>query len=208
MYIRNLRKPSPNKNVFKFASAKAGKTIMCEGSIELDACFHHEYNESVRMFDSQPQGFFYQYDGKNLPYTPDSIVHYIDGRIQLHKYKPLIKTFDPIFKAKFFAKQQAAQSLGMELILVTDEQIRVNPILNNLKLLHRYSGAYTVSDTQRKLLSWVQASGKCRLTEIAHEYALPIGELRSHIFSLLNKGLLKADVVRNDFTLNPSVWCI
>ncbi len=207
MYIRNLRKPSPNKNVFKFASAKVGKTIMCESSLEFDACFYHEYNESVRTFDSQPEGFYYQFEGKDLPYTPDTIVQYIDGRIQLHEYKPLSKTFDPIFKAKFYAKRQAAQLLGMELILVTDEQIRVNPVLNNLKLLHRYSGAYTVCDTQRELLSRIRASGKCRLTDIADENVLTMGEVRSYIFSLLNKGLLKSDVVTDDFTLNPSVWC-
>lgn len=207
MYIRNLRKPSPNKNVYKFASEKVGKTIMCESSLEFDACFHHEYNESVRTFDSQPEGFYYQYEGKDLPYTPDAIVHYTDGRIQFHEYKPLSKTFDPIFKAKFYAKQKAAQLLGMELILVTDEQIRVNPVLNNLKLLHRYSGAYTVCDTQRELLSRLQASGKCRLTDIADENALTMGEVRSYIFSLLNKGLLKSDVVTDDFTLNPFVWC-
>ncbi|MEL4474313.1 TnsA endonuclease N-terminal domain-containing protein [Shewanella algae] len=184
-----------------------GKTIMCESSLEFDACFHHEYNESVRTFDSQPEGFYYQYEGKDLPYTPDTIVQYIDRRIQFHEYKPLSKTFDPIFKAKFYAKRQAAQLLGMELILVTDEQIRVNPVLNNLKLLHRYSGAYTVCDTQRELLSRIRASGKCRLTDIADENVLTMGEVRSYIFSLLNKGLLKSDVVTDDFTLNPSVWC-
>lgn len=37
MYIRNLRKLSPNKNVFKFASAKASETIMCESTLEFDA---------------------------------------------------------------------------------------------------------------------------------------------------------------------------
>ena len=39
MYIRNLRKPSPNKNVFKFASAKVSNVIMCESTLEFDACF-------------------------------------------------------------------------------------------------------------------------------------------------------------------------
>ena len=37
MYIRNLRKPSPNKNVFKFASAKINNVIMCESTLEFNA---------------------------------------------------------------------------------------------------------------------------------------------------------------------------
>ncbi len=57
MYIRNLRKPSPNKNVFKFASAKVSETIMCESTLEFDACFHHEYNETIATFGSQPKKY-------------------------------------------------------------------------------------------------------------------------------------------------------
>ena len=47
MYIRNLRKPSPNKNVFKFASTKISDVIMCESTLEFDACFHHEYKDET-----------------------------------------------------------------------------------------------------------------------------------------------------------------
>jgi hypothetical protein len=88
MYIRNLRKPAPNKNVFKFASAKVGEAIMCESSLEFDACFHHEYNENVKCFRSQPEGFYYSFEGKKLPYTPDAIIYNNDGSVILHEYKP------------------------------------------------------------------------------------------------------------------------
>ncbi|QLE83954.1 hypothetical protein FLM48_01930 [Shewanella sp. Scap07] len=54
MYIRNLRKPSPNKNVFKFASAKVSETIMCESTLEFDACFHHEYKPCCSIGLSDP----------------------------------------------------------------------------------------------------------------------------------------------------------
>ncbi|MCL1092803.1 TnsA endonuclease N-terminal domain-containing protein [Shewanella kaireitica] len=207
MYIRNLRKPSPNKNVFKFASAKVSETIMCESTLEFDACFHHEYNETIETFGSQPKGFYYCFEGKRLPYTPDALLHYIDGTTKFHEYKPYSKTFDPIFKAKFVAKKEAAQALGTELILVTDKQIRVNPILNNLKLLHRYSGIYVVSDIQRELLQLIQNSGKIQLDDVADEYALSVGETRSFLYSLINKGLLEADLSQDDLTCNPSVWC-
>ncbi|NRD72151.1 TnsA endonuclease N-terminal domain-containing protein [Shewanella sp. VB17] len=207
MYIRSLRKPSPNKNIFKFASAKVGETIMCESSLEFDACFHHEYNDTITSFGSQPEGFHYNFEGKQLPYTPDVILHYIDGMTKFHEYKPYSKTFDPAFKAKFVAKKQAAQVLGIELILVTEKQIRINPILNNLKLLHRYSGVYGVSDIQRELLQLIKKSGKILLEDVAGEYALTMGEARSFLYSLINKGLLKADLAQDDLTSNPTVWC-
>ena len=208
MYIRSLRKPSPNKNVFKFASAKVSETIMCESSLEFDACFHNEYNDFIEVFGSQPEGFYYDFEGKRLPYTPDVIVHFIDGTVKFHEYKPYSKTFDPIFRAKFVAKKEAAQSLGADLILVTERQIRVNPILNNLKILHRYSGIYGLNTIQIELLKLIKRTGKISVNDVAITQSLSLGEARSYLYSLIHKGLIKTNLNQDDLTCNPSVWCI
>ncbi|MBW0298743.1 hypothetical protein B4P00_21475 [Shewanella xiamenensis] len=208
MYIRSLRKPSPNKNVFKFASAKVSETIMCESSLEFDACFHHEYNDCIEMFGSQPEGFYYYFEGKRLPYTPDSIVHFIDGTVKFHEYKPYSKTFDPTFRAKFVAKKAAAQSLGADLILITERQIRVNPILNNLKILHRYSGVYGLNEIQIELLKLIKKTGKISVNDVAAKQSLTLGETRSHLYSLIHKGLIKVNLKQDDLDCNPAVWCI
>ncbi|MCU8083821.1 TnsA endonuclease N-terminal domain-containing protein [Shewanella sp. SM23] len=207
MYIRSLRKPSPNKNVFKFASAKVSETIMCESSLEFDACFHHEYNDCIEVFGSQPEGFYYDFEGKKLPYTPDAIIHFIDGTVKFHEYKPYSKTFDPIFRAKFVAKKAAAQSLGADLILVTERQIRVNPILNNLKMLHRYSGEYDLSIIQTELLKLIRNKGEISVSDVAIKMALPLGEARAYLYSLIHKGLIKTNLNQEDLTCNPLVWC-
>ncbi|MBB1476855.1 hypothetical protein H5164_14630 [Shewanella sp. SG41-3] len=208
MYIRSLRKPSPNKNVFKFASAKVSETIMCESSLEFDACFHHEYNDCIDVFGSQPEGFYYDFEGKRLPYTPDAIVHFIDGTVKFHEYKPYSKTFDPIFRSKFVAKKAAAQTLGADLILVTERQIRVNPILNNLKILHRYSGIYGLNTIQIELLKLIKRTGKISVNDVAIKQSLSLGEARSYLYSLIHKGLIKTNLNQDDLTCNPSVWCI
>lgn len=179
---------------------------MCEGSIEFDACFHHEFNHSVESFSSQPQGFYYEFDGKRLPYTPDTLIRYVDGRLVFHEYKPFRKTLDPIFIARFVEKQATSRSLGIELILVTEKQVRVNPVLNNLKLLHRYSGPHEINNFQRTLLRGFQSTGPIRLNQIAEEHRLPLGETRALVITLISKGLLAADLDREDLTLNPLVW--
>jgi len=207
MYIRNLRKPSPNKNIFKFASVKVNEAIMCESSIEFDACFHHEYNDEIKCFGTQPEGFYYHFEGKRLPYTPDTLIQYSNGTSVFHEYKPLSKTSSPLFRAKFLAKKQASRDLGRELILVTDKQIRVNPILNNLKLLHRYSGICGVNELQQNLLGLIQQSGRVKLHDIANSSGLTLGEARSFVFSLIGKKLLSTDLVSSDLTENPLVWC-
>ncbi len=208
MYIRSLRKPSPNKNVFKFASAKVGETIMCESSLEFDACFHHEYNENIKAFGSQPEGFYYDFEGKKLPYTPDAIIFLSDGTVKLHEYKPYSKTFDPIFRAKFLAKKVAAQSLGSDLLLITERQIRVNPLLNNLKILHRYSGIYGLNTIQIELINLIKKAGRISVNDVANKHSLTVGETRSNLYSLINRGLIKTNLNQDDLVCNPSVWCL
>ena len=206
MYIRNLRKPSPNKNVFKFASTKVSSVVMCESTLEFDACFHHEYNDLIESFGSQPEGFKYEFMGKSLPYTPDALISYTDKTQKYHEYKPYSKIASPLFRAEFAAKRAASLKLGIDLVLVTDRQIRVNPILNNLKLLHRYSGVFGISSIQKELLNFIHKSGAIKLNDISRQIGLPIGEARSYLFALMGKGLIKANLGIDDLTNNPTLW--
>jgi len=208
MYIRNLRKPSPNKNVFKFASAKMNEVILCESTLEFDACFHHEYNDEIENYASQPKGFKYEFNGKVLPYTPDALILYKNGVQKYHEYKPYSKITSPLFRQKFTAKRHAALDMGIDLILVTDKQIRVNPILNNLKLLHRYSGVYSLSNIQLELLKLIQRSGVIKLNDVSSQYNLSIGETRAFIYSLIHKGFLRANLREDDLSNNPTLWTV
>ncbi|TEW46165.1 TnsA endonuclease N-terminal domain-containing protein [Psychromonas algicola] len=208
MYIRNLRKPSPNKNVFKFASTKMGEVILCESTLEFDACFHHEYNDEIESYGSQPQGFKYEFNGKVLPYTPDALILYKNGVHKYHEYKPYSKISSTLFRDKFEAKRQTSLTMGIDLILVTDRQIRVNPILNNLKLLHRYSGVYGVSKVQVELLKIIRYSETIKLNDVSSQCNLSIGETRSFIYGLIHKGFLKADLGKEDLSNNPTLRAV
>jgi len=88
MYIRNLRKPSPSKNIYKFASRKNRSTIMCESGLEFDACFHLEFSPSIAAFESQPKGIEYLVDGKVRRYTPDFKIVKTTGEIEYIEVKP------------------------------------------------------------------------------------------------------------------------
>lgn len=206
MYIRNLRKPSPNKNVYKFASTKVSSVIMCESSLEFDACFHHEYNDSIESFGSQPEGFKYEFMGKSLPYTPDALILYTNKAQKYHEYKPYSKIASPLFRAKFAAKRDASLKMGIDLVLITDRQIRVDPILSNLKLLHRYSGVYGISSIQNDLLSFIRTSGAIKLNDVSSQIGIPIGETRSLVLGLMHKRLIEAELGRDDLNNNPTLW--
>lgn len=101
MYSRKIGH-SRVKNIFKFASSKMGTVYRVESALEFDTCFHLEYSPKIKSFEAQPFGFKYDFGEKSLPYTPD-------------------------FRARFIQRKIAAEKLGVGLILVTEEQIRVNP---------------------------------------------------------------------------------
>jgi hypothetical protein len=89
-------------------------------------------------------------------YTPDFLVRYVNGSTQLLENKPLRQTLNPEFCAQFLAQQEQASLLNMPLILVTDRQIHQGPLLDNLKLVHRYSGCIASHGLMEKV--WVLLS--------------------------------------------------
>ncbi|WP_306345682.1 TnsA endonuclease N-terminal domain-containing protein [Vibrio gazogenes] len=42
--------------------------------LELDFCFHLEYNPDVQSFSSQPINLAYCFNGRSCRYTPDFLV--------------------------------------------------------------------------------------------------------------------------------------
>ena len=46
-----------------------------------------------------------------------------------------------------------------------------------------------------------------KLNDVSLQFGLTIGESRSFLYALLHKGLIKADLGREDLSANPSLWC-
>jgi len=205
MYRRNLRY-SRVKNLYKFASPKMNTVYTVESSLEFDTCFHLEYSPNIIQFEAQPLGYKYQFEGKVLPYTPDFKM--IDGaNIETFvEVKPLSKISESDFKARFKEKQTAALELGTSLVLITEQQIRVNPILSNLKLLHRYSGFQAFTPLQLKLLSLVRSTGILTVLQLCEQLYLSIRDLMASVIGLISHGVLHTDLSQADFGGQSAVW--
>ncbi len=205
MYRRNL-KHSRVKNLFKFASPKMDKVLIVESSLEFDACFHFEYAPDIGSFEAQPEGFYYSYIGKKLPYTPDFLVVDRIHGARFIEVKPAAKTIKQVFREKFAARQESARLLGVPLVLVTERQIRINPILNNLKLLHRYSGFQTLTPLHFKLLDIVRKSGAVRVQNLIEITKEDEGTVLASLITWLSAGKLNADLSGADLGCNSLVW--
>ncbi|KHT63439.1 hypothetical protein RJ45_12095 [Photobacterium gaetbulicola] len=204
MYIRNLRKPSPNKNIYKFASSKNRKTVMCEGSLEKDCCYHFEYDPEVVCYESQPEGYYYEFCSKQLPYTPDFLVHYIDGYQCFVESKPYGQTLSKEFKQQFQARKSAAERLGFDLILVTDRQIRKGFYLENCKVVHRYSGCIKGDNLPDALYDQLLDAKPIKIRDLALKVELSVGVVFAAVLRLvtLGKALIDLDSAKlNETTL-------
>tara|TARA_R110002094_G_scaffold121246_3_gene116049 strand:- start:98 stop:736 length:639 start_codon:yes stop_codon:yes gene_type:complete len=206
MYRRNL-KHSRVKNLFKFSSPKMDRVLIVESALEFDTCFHFEYSPDVISYEAQPEGYYYSYQGKELPYTPDFLVNDRIHGTRFIEVKPVAKTVKAEFRDKFISRQESAKLLGVPLLLVTERQIRVNPILNNLKLLHRYSGIQSLTPLHFTLLNLVRSSGAVYVRNLIASTGEDEGVVLASTLTWLSVGKLKADLSGTALCRDSLVWC-
>ena len=205
MYRRKL-KHSRVKNLHKFASQKNKSTCLVESSLEFDACFHFEFSPSIAAFEAQPLGYEYEFDNRICRYTPDFLLTHTDGTQKFIEVKPQSKIADEDFRARFIEKQTIAKQDGRDLILVTDKQIRVYPTLNNLKLLHRYSGFQSLTELQASVLELVKQYGSIKVGQLVSFLKVTAGELLATVLRLLSLGQLFADLTTNEISIETAIW--
>ncbi len=205
MYRRHL-KHSRVKNLFKFVSAKMNTVLTVESSLEFDTCFHLEYSPAVKAFEAQPEGFYYTFEGRDCPYTPDFRVVDQQGNVSFIEVKPSDKVAEPDFLQRFPIKQQKALELSSPLKLVTERQIRIDPILGNLKLLHRYSGFQSFTPLHMQLLGLVKDYGRVSLARLSGSTGAPPGEVLATVLSLIARGLIHSDLTEHEMGFSTIVW--
>jgi hypothetical protein len=90
--------------------------------------------------------------------------------------------------------------------LVTEQQIRINPILNNLKLLHRYSGFQSFTPFQYKLLELIKSFGMIRIVKIIQSESVAEGEVLASILGLISHGFIDTDLINSDINAQSKIW--
>ena len=128
-------------------------SLLVEGSLETEYCYHLEFDQSVIEYESQPLGFHYYCQNKRRFYTPDFLVTYVDG----HQVYVEIKYSEDIegnadFQRDFPLWQKQAEALGIPLVKITDDFIRKEPFFSNIRHLRRAS-IYPKITSQLKLLA-------------------------------------------------------
>jgi hypothetical protein len=191
---RKITNTGTKKNICKFSSAKMGRMIWCESLLEKSLAYLLEIDPDVVSFTSQPFKIEYVADGRKRRYTPDYFVERRNKK-QVVEVKPANKACSDKYVALFQRVGPICREQGWEFIVATDEFIRLQPRLNNVKLLNRYA---RVSYTFQNLLDceqYFKYQGVVSLGKAAGDLQFK-GITRQILFKLIYSGFLQVDIMK------------
>ncbi len=140
--------PMPRR---KAPSFKSGAIVRCESTQEEEAVARFEACPSVTKITAQPVRIAYMHEGKQRRTTPDFKLTLDDGLdvyVEI-KHTTQALTMAAVLKAR--AVGSAAQ--GLDYRVITNRWIRVEPLLENIRILQRWRGATRVSRDRLELFA-------------------------------------------------------
>ncbi|PJE41937.1 MAG: transposase [Pseudomonas sp.] len=129
---RTIKRSQYGKQTTFFSSRKNGSQIVCEVRLEADACFLWEQDKNVVSYREQPERLTLEVEGKSRTYVPDFEVCYADGSKKFVEIKPENVFLKPKYLALYRAARDFLRDRGDDFELLTDNEIRKQPRLNNL----------------------------------------------------------------------------
>lgn len=112
--------------------------IWYESLNERDYMYLLEIDPDVVSYSSQPLKISYTLDDQVQRYTPDFLVER-RSKQQIVEIKPNSQLDNDKNLKLFQSMTSISQSQGWEFVVITDEMIRREPLLSNVKLLYRYA---------------------------------------------------------------------
>ena len=194
----SFRKPSNRgggkKFIGKFASFRLNAIIWFESLLERDYLYLLEYDHhDVVSFDAQACRITYLLGGRSRRYTADFYVVRKASK-QVVEVKPEAKAREPKYRELFRVASHACEKKGLEFRVVTEVEIRLEPRLENVKLLIKYQR--TPVYTQHRILchEFFAGRGAASLAEVAAFFASK-GVGRQTVYSLMRWGALGFDLM-------------
>ncbi|MGB7923487.1 MAG: TnsA endonuclease N-terminal domain-containing protein [Pyrinomonadaceae bacterium] len=192
--VRKITNKGTKKCIGKFPSVKAGRNIWYESTIERDFIYLLEFDPDVVLYKEQPFRVKYTFDGKRRSYVPDFFVQRGD-KFQVIDNKPAGKAITAANKLRYRIFKSIFREQGYEFIVATDLQIRVGPLLGNVKTFWRYSRTPVHPLQEVRCQEYLSERQEASIQELADALA-PHGVTLQVVYALLYRGVLATDMRR------------
>lgn len=140
----------------RFPSVKAGRMVSFEQLLERDALYLFEFCPLVADIREQPFKFHYTLAGKVRRYTPDFELTMSDGSFLVIEVKPGRSLAKPEVQEKLSAIYEAMERQGRHFKVLSDAEIRVKALQDNLKRLHCHLQSPVTLEQRHLLRQFIQ----------------------------------------------------
>jgi hypothetical protein len=190
--VRKISNAGRRQVIGKFPSIKMKTVIWWESQIERDYIYLLEIDPNVISYQGQPFQISYQQQGKSRIYTPDFFVK----RNQIQQVVE-VKANSQINKLQNKRLWQIitnwCQKQNWQFLVITDQMIRQQPKLNNIKLLFKYARTYLTKQNYWDCQKYFQLKKLVKFQE-AEEDLKEKGITKKHLYKLLYLGLIATDL--------------
>ena len=138
MPIRKIPRFGAQKNIGKFSSVKTRRVAWFESLLERDYMYLLDYELAISYWVEQPLKIRFRDNGRTCSYTPDFEVHR-QSKKQIIEVKTKNQVDSGNWDALFSTATFICEQEGYEFTVVTDEFIRQQPRLDNVKTLWKYA---------------------------------------------------------------------
>jgi hypothetical protein len=180
------------KVIGKFPSLKMGRAVWWESQIERDFIYFLEADTGITEYKEQPLKIWYSWEGKRHKYTPDYFVRRY-GRKQIYEVKDYETASSEEFNLFSSRVSPIFEALGYEYLVVTDREIRQQPVLDNLKLLHKYSRTRLSYQHQIDVYAFFSLQRESSLGQL-RDYMRSRGVQDQVLYALIYWGILSIDL--------------
>lgn len=191
---RKITNTRSKKVIGKFPSLKMNTTIMWESQLERDYIYLLEIDTDAVAYWGQPLTIAYDRHNRRKKYTPDFLVERRELK-QVVEVKPKSKIESFMTSDRFLGITNFCFSNGLEFAVVTEETIRVQPRLDNIKLLYRYARVDLPWSIYTDCLDYFQKVKISTISETVRNLE-GRGVTQSSLLKLLWNGFLLTDLMQ------------
>lgn len=146
MRVRKVVTRSGKRYRGNFPSRKLGRMVQWESFLERDAFLLLEYHPRVTAYQEQPSfETYYGEDGLPRQYIPDLAANLDDGRVIVIEVKPEAELSKKKTHQKYAAIAQRFQEQGRIFRILTENDIRREPLHTNLRRIDDITRGHKLS---------------------------------------------------------------
>jgi hypothetical protein len=171
-------------------SYKLVRMVEAESILEQDAILLFEFSRGVVSYQEQPELILYEFKGEIKRYFPDFELVLRSGEIIHIEVKPRSKLESLELREKLAAIAQHYERMGRKFLILTEDQIRINPtLIGNLRYLNRFQ--FHEGDFSRikpEILKNITETSGYTVTSLSRVYGLV------NVFVMLSRGYFLCDL--------------